>query len=111
MHKDHDNFVDAIDKKRRIRLIFSDNNKHLQAKTVVPLDYSPGNRETDKSDFYHFWDFEVGANGTPLILLPEQIQDMDVDKDTFDPTEFVDALGGEQRQWRHFFIKRNWGMK
>ncbi len=110
MHRDHDNFVQAIKKKRKIRLIFLDNDNHVQAKTVVPLDYSPGNRETDKSDFYHFWDFEIGANGTPLIFLPGQIEGMEIDKGTFDPEEFIDVFNGTQKQWRRFFVKRDWGM-
>ncbi len=110
MHKDHDNFVEAICATKKIRLIFFDNDKHLTAKTVVPLDYVPGQRATDLSSCYQFWDFEVGAHGTPLMLQPEQIQSMEVDKETFNPEDFVNAFAYERKGWRHFFIQRNWGL-
>jgi len=109
MHKDHDNFIEAISKTKKIRLIFFDNNKHLTVKTVVPLDYNPGKRAIDLSNCYQFWDFEMGDNGTPLMLRSEQIQGMEVDKETFNPEDFVNAFADEEKKWRHFFIHRNWG--
>ena len=109
MHRDHDVFTKAIEERKKIRLIFSDNDGRWQAMSVIPLDYTPGRRTTDKSSSYQFWDLKIGANGTPLILFTEQIQGMELDVQTFNSDDFVKVALGENQHRRQFFIKRDWG--
>jgi len=114
MHRDHDIFVKAIRDRIKIRLIYYDDPfcRGFHAMSVVPMDYSPGQRITDESDSYHFWDFdfEEGTNGTHLVLKPNQIKSMKLDKETFEPAELRKRLSPKDReQWRRWFLKRDWG--
>ena len=111
MHQDHDVFVTAIKEQRKVRLMFSDNDGHWQGMSVVPLDYNPGRRTSDKSSCYQFWDFKIGANGTPLALFTSQIKSMEMDAETFNSDDFIKVvLGGSKEQHREFYIKRDWGL-
>ncbi len=110
MHRDHKVFEKAIKEQRKIRLIFLDNDKHLQAFSVIPLDYNPGRRATDKSSCYHFWDLKVGTGGSPLMVLTEQIQHMEMDPETFAADDFVKVVWKDKQHRRQLFIKRDWGM-
>lgn len=118
MHRDHNIFVQAIKDRRKIRLIYSSEASDtclFQAKLSAPMDYStklsapmdyhPDRRATDKSDCYYFWDFGESNNGTPLILEPDKIISMDLDKETFDPSDFV-TWDVRELPW---FLKRDWG--
>lgn len=105
MHRDYNNFVRAIKDRRKIRLIYSSEDDDIQAKLSAPMDYHPDRRATDKSDCYYFWDFEEGDNGAPLILEPDKIISMNLDKRTFDPSDFV-TWDVKELPW---FLKRDWG--
>jgi hypothetical protein len=118
MHRDHNIFVQAIKDRRKIRLIYSSEAGDtclFQAKLSAPMDYStklsapmdyhPDHRATDKSDCYYFWDFEESNNGDPLILEPDKIISMDLDKETFEPSDFV-TWDVRELPW---FLKRDWG--
>lgn len=111
MHRDHDIFVQAINERIKIRLIYYDEPfcRGFCAKSVVPTDYYPGKRVTDESESYHFWDFdfEESTNGAHLVLKPNQIEKMRLDKETFEPAEleFMKWDRAERRQW---FLKRDW---
>lgn len=110
MHRDHDIFVKAIRDRTKIRLIYYDGPLYqdFQAKSVVPMDYNPGRRITDKSGSYQFWDFEEGTKGSRLVLRPDQIKSMSLDKMTFEPSEFMRR---NRKKWRRWFVKRDWGQK
>lgn len=114
MHRDHDVFVQAIRDRIKIRLIYYDGPfcRSFHAKSVVPMDYNPGQRITDESDSYQFWDFEEGTKGSHLLLKPNQIESMKLDKETFEPAEIRKRLPLEdKKQWRRWFLKRDWGQK
>ena len=111
MHRDHNIFTEAVDKQRKIRLLFIDNDGQWQAMLVIPLDYTPRRRATGKSSCYHFWDLKVGANGSPLILLTNQIQNMEMDAGTFCPDDFIKVVLEHSKQRRQLFIKRDWGLQ
>jgi hypothetical protein len=99
----------AIKEKNKIRLFFLDNKGSIEARLLIPLDYNPGRRAIDKGDCYYFWDCEIGAGGTPLLFLSNQIQDMELDNERFDPADFVDISKDANKVWRCFFVKRDWG--
>ncbi|MCK4751838.1 MAG: hypothetical protein KAS75_00225 [Planctomycetes bacterium] len=106
MHRHHDIFVRAIKEKKKIRLFYATNDSSFPVKICIPIDYNPGERTDDKSDYYHFWDFDTGANKDPLALNSKQIEGMYLDKESFDPMEFITWKRNKYRQW---FVTRNWG--
>ena len=109
MHPNHDIFLQAIKNKTKIRLLFIDNKGAMEARLLIPLDYNPGRRTTDKSDCYYFWDSDIGAGGSPLAFLSNQIHTMELDAERFDPADFIDIAKDTNKLMRSFFVKRNWG--
>jgi len=105
IHRDHNIFLQVIKERRKIRLVYfrKEDNSSPQDKLIAPMDYHPGHRATDKSDYYYFWDFEEVNNGVPLILEPNKIISMNPDEETFDPSEFV-TWDVSELPW---FVKRD----
>ena len=62
-------------------------------------------QQTNRIVTTFFWDFEESNNGDPLILEPDKIISMDLDKETFDPSDFV-TWDVREVPW---FLKRDWG--
>ena len=87
MHRNHDNFIRAIKRKKKVRLAYSTEDGCLLGKVCIPLDYNPGQRTESESNCYHFWDAEAAADRNPLILTQCQIEGMWPDKETFDSAE------------------------
>lgn len=96
-------FIAAIRSKQKVRLTFySREDRHILVRTCAPMDYGPSRRATDKSDRFHFWDYDSDTEVHTLSLLPIQIQSIDVLDQVFDPSEFV--------TWTpNWFISRDWG--
>jgi hypothetical protein len=107
MHRDHSIFIRAIKERRKIRLAYSkeEGNSNSKEKLIIPMDYHLGHRVTDKSDCYYFWDFEEANNGVPLILESDKIISMEMNEESFDPSEFV-IWDVRELPW---FVKRDWG--
>lgn len=97
-------FVDAIHFKSKVRLtFFSKENKSMLVRICAPMDYGPSRRAVaNKSDRFHFWDYESDAKNHTLSLLPSQIESIEVLGENFDPTDFV--------TWSpNWFVARDWG--
>ena len=106
MHRDHEIFVQAIQDKRKVKVtFFSDNDACNRVNLYAPMDFEQCDIEGVKSSRYYFWDFEKGTNGAPQILQPNQIVSMTLDKEAFNPTEFV-TWDLEELPW---FLERDWG--
>lgn len=99
-------FVDAIRNKNKVRIRFysKDDGRFLE-RVCAPMDYGPSRRAHNKSDRYHLWDFESDKVNHTLSLLPNQIDNMEVLEEHFDPAEFV-TWDTTSRPW---FVERNWG--
>jgi len=69
------------------------------------MDFGPSRRAKDKSDRYHFWDYESDVRNHALSLLPAQILQIESVEESFDPAEFV-TWNVMQSPW---FLQRNWG--
>ena len=62
----------------------------------------PSRRAHDKSDRFHFWDYESDKKNHVLSLQPEAIKSLVVTDQNFHPQEFVN--------WTpNWFIARDWG--
>ncbi|RWX54811.1 hypothetical protein [Photobacterium chitinilyticum] len=97
------NFVDAIQSKKKIRLTYlsKEDGKKL-TKTCAPMDFGPRRLAHNQSDRYHLWDFESDQRHHILSLLPERVVDMEFLADEFTPDDFI--------SWpTNWFITRDWG--
>jgi hypothetical protein len=104
MYKDL--FLNAIQTKQRIRLtFFSKEDGHRLIRKCAPLDYGPSRHAKDKSDRFHFWDYESDTSQHVLSLLPKQIINMELLGESFDPAEFV-TWNTLSYPW---IVSRDWG--
>ena len=99
MHNDHKTFIEAIEKKRIIKLTYSnkDNHQHL-SKEYAPLHYSKGKIEGDNLDSYYIWDFETTLDSHFLSLPPSQIIKMELAEGKFDIEDFSSLSKKQQSQ-------------
>lgn len=106
MHPDHQTFVQAIHSKRKLTLTFfsKEDGRHL-VRMCAPMDFGPSRRARDRTDRYHFWDYESDTKNHTLSLLPRQISQIELTRDYFDPVEFItwDII---KSRW---FLPRDWG--
>ena len=70
------------------------------------MDFGPSLRTKLKNDRFHFWDYESDTQKHTLSLNPDQISNLEVLEETFDPSEFI-TWDTKQSPW---FVKRNWGI-
>ena len=98
-----DNFIQAIHEKQKIQLSFySKEDGHVLIRKCAPMDFGPSRRAKNKSDRYHMWDYESDTKNHVLSLLPDQVHNITVIEENFDPSEFV----AWQPNW---FVARDWG--
>jgi hypothetical protein len=69
------------------------------------MDYGPSRRAKQKNDRFHFWDYDSDTQKHTLSLNPEQISNLQVLDDTFEPAEFI-TWDITKSPW---FISRDWG--
>jgi hypothetical protein len=99
-------FIAAIHSKNKVKLTFySKEDAQPLVRCCAPMDYGPSRRAADKSDRFHFWDYESDTQRHTLSLLPRQVISIEVLPDTFDPSEFV-TWNTQASPW---FVARNWG--
>lgn len=97
-------FIQSIHDKRKIKLTFySKQDNSPLVRKVAPMDYAPSSKAKDKSNRYHFWDYESDTANHTLSLLTEQIITMEFTTEYFEPSEFI-------RWATNWSIKRNWGI-
>jgi len=95
MHSDHSIFVLGIQKRRKIKLTYFDNEIKLNfTKLSIPLHYRSPRAEGDYSDCYYFWVPEADADKHFLCLSPSQIVSMDLTDEAFDPGKLTINEGG-----------------
>ena len=107
MHKHHQDFLDALHALKRVELKFySKEDGEVLTRTCAPMDYGPSRRAKDKSNRYHFWDYDSDS-GTrhTLSLLPDQIVSIEKLDADFAPASFV-TWNLVTSPW---FVTRDWG--
>jgi len=106
MHIDHNDFVSGINEKRKITLSFySKEDGSVLIRTCAPMDFGPSRRVLNDINRYHFWDYDSDEQRHNLSLKAEQIVNIELTEDCFDPSEFItwDLI---KSPW---FLKRDWG--
>lgn len=96
-------FIAALHAKKKVLLTFysKEDNCNL-IRTCAPMDYGPSSRAHDKSDRFHFWDYDSDKQRHTLSLLPEQVVSIQVLNEIFNPAEFVTWT----TSWH---VRRDWG--
>jgi len=101
-----DKFTQAIHNKNKIRLTFySKEDGTYITRKCAPMDYALSRRYKDDLMRFHFWDFESDTRNHNLALLPNNIRNMEILNEVFDPNEFV-TWSTQANPWS---IKRDWG--
>lgn len=101
-----DTFIGAIHSKRQVRLTFySQEDGHNLVRRCAPMDYGPSRRAVDKSNRFHLWDFDSDERGHTLSLHRNQVVQIEVLDERFDPATFV-SWDTTANPW---FIERDWG--
>jgi hypothetical protein len=103
MIPNHKQFVEAIKDKKKVCLRFySKADSGVIDLICAPVDYGPGEGIQDGVNRYWLWDYTSNTGSPNLGLLPDQILDIRVLGQAFDPAEF----GAPPPTWS---IPRAWG--
>ena len=96
-------FVDAIHSKSKVRLTFySKKDRNAISRVCAPMDYGPSARGSKSCERFHLWDYDSDVGRHSLSLGIQQVLNIEVMPDKFDPAEFVSWVPS----WS---IKRDWG--
>ena len=103
MIPNHKQFIEALQEKKKVCLRFySKADSGVIDLVCAPLDYGPGGGIPDGVNRYSLWDYSSNNGSHTLSFLPEQILDLSVLGEVFDPAEF----GVQATAWS---IPRYWG--
>ncbi|HQV70351.1 MAG: hypothetical protein WAT92_02595 [Saprospiraceae bacterium] len=101
-----DIFINAIKRKNKVVLtFFSKEDGHLLKRKCAPMDFGPSRRAKDKADRFHLWDYDSDTKVHVLSLSQNQITNIEVIDEKFDPAEFI-TWDTKKSPW---FITREWG--
>jgi hypothetical protein len=105
MIPNHKEFIEAIKEKTKVCLRFySIADSQVIDLVCAPMDYGPGPGIQDEVNRYWLWDY-TSNNGThTLSLLPEQVLDIRVLGEAFDPADF-----GAPAPASAWSVPRDWG--
>jgi len=101
----HEIFLKAIHEKRIVKAKINSIEKGIIVRNCVPFDFGPSRKFYDKRQRYHFYDLDSPEGVHNLSILPEQLIEIALTDQIFDPNKFV--------TWQpiNWFIKRNWSNK
>jgi hypothetical protein len=102
MIPNHARFIEAIHGKKKVCVRFySKADSGVLDRVCAPLDYGQGGGHKDGPNRYWFWDYAGNAEARVLGLVPEQITDLQVLGEVFDPSQMEAAF-------QHWSIPRDW---
>lgn len=103
MIPNHPRFIEALHGKKKVRVRFySTPDCVVMNRVFAPLDHGPGTENPEGVDRYWLWDYEAGAWTQILGLAPQQMLEMQVLDDGFDPVRMhplVPPLWSVPRAW------------
>jgi len=103
MIANHKSFIEAINEKKKVRVrLYSVADSGVVDRVCAPMDYGPGVAQQDGLNRYWLWDYTSNASSHTLGLLPQEILDLQMLGEVFDPAQF----NPRPAQW---FIPRDWG--
>ena len=88
MIPNHKQFIEAIKQKNKVCLQFySKADSGVIDLVCAPMDYGPGAGIQDGVNRYWLWDYTSNTGSPALGLLPEQVLDLRVLGEAFDPAQ------------------------
>ena len=103
MIPNHEQFIEAIHEKKKVCVqYYSKADSGVLDRVCAPMDYGPGSWIKDGLNRYWLWDYASNTGSHVLGLMPQQITDMQILTEAFDPSQ----LAAKPPQWA---IPRNWG--
>jgi hypothetical protein len=103
MIPNHTRFIEAIHAKKKVCVRFySKADSGVLDRVCAPMDYGQGGEIQDELNRYWFWDYGSNTGSHVLSLVPQQILDLQVLGEVFDPAQ----LDVRPPQWS---IPRDWG--
>ena len=103
MIPNHPRFIEAIGEKKNVSVRFySKADSGVLEHVCAPMDYGPGSGIPDGLNRYWLWDYSSNTSTRILGLLPQQIVDLQVLGELFNPADF----GVRPSPWS---IPRDWG--
>ena len=101
-----DKFIQAIHNCSKILISFySKDDGRLITRRCAPLDYGPSRRAKNKVIRFHMLDFDSDKKRHILSVLPEQINQLEILQETFDPADIIN-WSTKTSKW---FVPRDWG--
>lgn len=99
-------FISAIRNKQIVVLRFySKEDVTIIQRTCAPMDFGPSRRAKIKNDRFHLWDYDSDTRSHILSLSPEQVVEIIVLDEHFNPEDIV-TWDTQKSSW---FVERNWG--
>jgi len=85
----HPQFIEALEERKKVRVKFySVADSGVLDLVLAPMDYGPGAEAADGPHRYWLWNALADGPTRILGLAPQQIVDLQVLGETFDPSEF-----------------------
>lgn len=90
MIPNHDQFLAAIhDQKKVCVRFYSQPDSGVLDRVCAPMDYGPGGDTKDGLNRYWLWDYASNTGVHTLGLVPQQVLDLQVLGEVFDPASFI----------------------
>lgn len=90
MIPNHPQFLAALQDKKKVWVKFySKADSGVLERTCAPMDYGSGGAPQDGLNRYWLWDYASNTGLHTLGLLPQQIVDLQMLGEGFDPAQFV----------------------
>jgi hypothetical protein len=90
MIPNHAQFIEAIKEKKKVWVRFySKADSGVLDRVCAPMDYAPGGELNDGLNRYWLWDYAGNPGSNTLSLVPQQIVDLQVLGEVFDPAQLV----------------------
>lgn len=105
MIPNHPDFIEAIHEKKKVNVRFySTPDAEVMDRVCAPLDYGPGGENPEGVNRYWLWDCASVSEPKILGLAPQQILDMRILGEMFEPNQLHPPLAP------HWSIPRTWGL-
>lgn len=99
-------FTQAINTKSKLQVtFFSKEDNTFLTRLCAPFDIGPSNRNRDKVDRYHFWDYDSDTGSHTLSLIDEQVTDIKILDEKFEPSKII-TWNFKPNSWH---LQRDWG--
>lgn len=93
MIPNHNQFLEALNEKRKVRVKFySPADGGVLDRVCAPMDYGSNGETKDGLNRYWLWDYASDTGSYTLGLVPQQIVNLQVLSEKFDPAQLATAI-------------------